>query len=567
MGPIKPQRLEPWDGVKKCKQFGNRSVQDDMFWDKFTINTPQSEDCLYLNIFAPAIDPVKSYPVMCYIHGGGFMMDSAVRYKPDKMARLLVSHGVVVVTIQYRLGYLGYFCTGDDVAKGNYGLWDQLEALKWTKENIHHFGGDPNRITVAGQSAGAVSTDLLSLSPLSRDMFHRKIVMGGSTFCYWSTTTKEKCAEYCRQKALKLGWKPRGNYTTHEEESKDLLEFMRTVPAHNAPPMYSPTMAATDTCNTANNTTNPPTRTTLHIPVEICGDGGTHSSDIIYLFDCNYFTAPLPMNKTDRVVLGMHMIGNRVFFDEARLPLTPVVDGEILPKEIHELRAEAPTMESICGVGQQESLLFCALGAIRGTGKDMDKVVRELARKTELSVSEVEGVMGRLYGDLKELRKNSKAMQEAYVTCTSDVFSNYGCYRYMQHSQQHDKPTYAYYFTHTSRNMWGWLATVVPFLGGTHSSDIIYLFDCNYFTAPLPMNKTDRVVSKMTSTAFMEFVKTGNPNTPEVPFTWEPVSKSGEMRMLEFSEKPSMTGKIFDNRMQRLQNLIKELLPRKLQSS
>ncbi|KAL6741099.1 hypothetical protein Aduo_014389 [Ancylostoma duodenale] len=494
----KPQRLEPWDGVKKCKQFGNRSVQDDMFWDKFTINTPQSEDCLYLNIFAPAIDPVKSYPVMFYIHGGGFMMDSAVRYKPDKMARLLVSHGVVVVTIQYRLGYLGYFCTGDDVAKGNYGLWDQLEALKWTKENIHHFGGDPNRITVAGQSAGAVSTDLLSLSPLSRDMFHRKIVMGGSTFCYWSTTTKEKCADYCRQKALKLGWKPRGNYTTHEEESKDLLEFMRTVPAHK---------------------------------------------------------------------LGMHMIGNRVFFDEARLPLTPVVDGEILPKEIHELRAEAPTMESICGVGQQESLLFCALGAIRGTGKDMDKVVRELARKTELSVNEVEGVMGRLYGDLKELRKNSKAMQEAYVTCTSDVFSNYGCYRYMQHSQQHDKPTYAYYFTHTSRNMWGWLATVVPFLGGTHSSDIIYLFDCNYFTAPLPMNKTDRVVSKMTSTAFMEFVKTGNPNTPEVPFTWEPVSKSGEMRMLEFSEKPSMIGKIFDNRMQRLQNLIKELLPRKLQSS
>ncbi|ETN74691.1 hypothetical protein NECAME_12801 [Necator americanus] len=144
--------------------------RDDMFWDKFTNFTPQSEDCLYLNVFAPAMDPVKSYPVMFYIHGGGFMMDSAVRYKPSNVARLLVKHGVVVVTIQYRLGYLGYFCTGDDVAKGNYGLWDQLEALKWTKENIHHFGGDPNRITVAGQSAGAVSADLLSLSPLSRGL-------------------------------------------------------------------------------------------------------------------------------------------------------------------------------------------------------------------------------------------------------------------------------------------------------------------------------------------------------------------------------------------------------------
>ncbi|KAJ1345717.1 hypothetical protein KIN20_000311 [Parelaphostrongylus tenuis] len=125
----KPQRMDTWEGVRKCKRFGYRSIQDDMFWDKFVNSTPQSEDCLYMNIFAPAIDPSKSYPVMFYIHGGGFMMDSAVRFKPENVPRLLVRHGVIVVTIQYRLGYLGYFCTGDDVAKGNYGLWDQLEAI------------------------------------------------------------------------------------------------------------------------------------------------------------------------------------------------------------------------------------------------------------------------------------------------------------------------------------------------------------------------------------------------------------------------------------------------------
>uniref|UniRef100_A0A0K0CYP1 Carboxylic ester hydrolase n=1 Tax=Angiostrongylus cantonensis TaxID=6313 RepID=A0A0K0CYP1_ANGCA len=467
----KPQRLDPWKGVRKCKRFGYRSIQDDMFWDKFVTSTPQSEDCLYLNIFAPAIDPSKSYPVMLYIHGGGFMMDSAVRFKPENVPRLLVRHGVIVVTIQYRLGYLGYFCTGDDVAKGNYGLWDQLEALRWTKENIHHFGGDPNKITVAGQSAGAVSADLLSMSPLSRDMFHRKILMGGSTFCYWATTSKEKAAEYCRQKALKLGWRPA------KEESRDLLEFMRKVPAKR---------------------------------------------------------------------LGMHMIGNQVFFNEARLPLAPVIDGEILPKPISQLRAESPPMESISGVGQEESLLFIALGAIRGTEKDMEKVIHELARKTPLKIAEVKELVNRLYGDISELRKDKKAMQKYrfYFQCTSDIFANYGCYRYMMDSRRHDKPTFGYYFGYTSRNMWGWLATRIPFLAGTHSSEIIYLFDCNYFVAPLPMTKTDRKISKLTSQCFMEFVKNGNPNAPNLPFSWESISKSGELRLLKFCEQPIMIEKV-----------------------
>lgn len=494
----KPQRMEPWEGVKKCRRFGNRSIQDDKFWDKFTISTPQSEDCLYLNIFAPAIDPAKSYPVMFYIHGGGFLMDSAVRYKPENMSRLIVSHDVIIVTIQYRLGFLGYFCTGDGVAKGNYGLWDQLEALRWTKENIHHFGGDPNRITVAGQSAGAVSVDLLSLSPLSRDMFHRKIVMGGNTFCHWSTTTKEKCADYCRRKALKLGWRPRPEgYHSHEEESEDMLEFMRKVPARR---------------------------------------------------------------------LRSHMVGNRVFFSEGRLPLTPVVDGEILPKEISQLRAEAPPMESIAGVGRQESLLFMALGAIRGNGKDMNKVVHELARRTQLNVPEVEEVIRRVYGDLNELHRDRRAMRDAYVTCTSDLFANYGCYQYLQHSQQHNRATYGYRFDYTSRNMWGWLAAMIPYLDGTHSSDIIYLFDCNYFTAPLPMNKTDRAVSKMTSTSFMEFVKSGNPNASDLPFNWQPISKDKEMHLLSFSEKPAMIGDIFENRIQQIDQCLKEMLQQRSQA-
>lgn len=88
---------------------------------------------------------------------------------------MLVRHGVIVVTIQYRLGLLGYFCTGDPACPGNFGLWDQLAALKWTKANIDAFGGDPARITVFGQSAGAAATDLLALSPLSRGTVYTEI--------------------------------------------------------------------------------------------------------------------------------------------------------------------------------------------------------------------------------------------------------------------------------------------------------------------------------------------------------------------------------------------------------
>ncbi|KAK6022944.1 hypothetical protein OSTOST_11337, partial [Ostertagia ostertagi] len=81
-----------------------------------------------------------------------------------------------------------------------------------------------------------------------------------------------------------------------------------------------------------------------------------------------------------------------------------------------------------------------------------------------------------------------------------------------------------------------------PLSAGTHCSDVIYLFDCNYFTAPLPMTKKDRKISKMTSSSFMEFVKTGNPNTSHLPCKWEPVGKTGEIRSLSISEKPTMIG-------------------------
>lgn len=159
--------------------------------------------------------------------------------------RLLVSKGVIVVTIQYRLGYLGFLCTGDDAAKGNFGLWDQLQALKWTRENIASFGGDPGQLTISGQSAGGVSTDLLSMSPHTRGtndecsvtyklpgMFKQKMVLGANSFCHWAVTKTEDIRDYCKKKAHKLGWKERPEgYSSQLEEHEDMVNYLRTVPA------------------------------------------------------------------------------------------------------------------------------------------------------------------------------------------------------------------------------------------------------------------------------------------------------------------------------------------------
>ena len=139
----------------------------------FTSNFTFSEDCLYLDIYSPNIS--LSLPVMVYIHGGGYVLGTAITYPSD----ILALHGVLVVIIQYRLGPFGFLTTGDSAAPGNYGMLDQVEALKWVKENIENFGGNPSKVTIFGQSAGGTSVGLHLLSPLSRDLFHQAIPESG----------------------------------------------------------------------------------------------------------------------------------------------------------------------------------------------------------------------------------------------------------------------------------------------------------------------------------------------------------------------------------------------------
>ncbi|XP_057566719.1 liver carboxylesterase-like isoform X8 [Hippopotamus amphibius kiboko] len=181
-----PQPAEPWIFVKNTTSYPPMCSQDpvggQMLSELFTnrkenINLTFSEDCLYLNIYTAADLTKKSrLPVMVWIHGGGLVVGGASTY--DGLA-LSAHENVVVVTIQYRLGIWGFFSTGDEHCRGNWGLLDQLAALHWVQENIAHFGGDPGSVTIFGESAGGASVSILVLSPLAKNLFHRAISESG----------------------------------------------------------------------------------------------------------------------------------------------------------------------------------------------------------------------------------------------------------------------------------------------------------------------------------------------------------------------------------------------------
>ncbi|XP_049860485.1 juvenile hormone esterase-like isoform X4 [Schistocerca gregaria] len=183
VGPLRfrsPQPPAPWIHVRDATSPGPACTQNSLLEP---LRPPiGTEDCLYLNVFTPELKPAKLLPVMVWIHGGGFVEGAATWYEPD----FLLDHEIVLVTTNYRVGPLGFLNTGDENAPGNYGLKDQVAALKWVKDNVEAFGGDPNSVTIFGESAGGASVHYLMLSPLARGLFHRAISQSGVSTTPWA---------------------------------------------------------------------------------------------------------------------------------------------------------------------------------------------------------------------------------------------------------------------------------------------------------------------------------------------------------------------------------------------
>jgi para-nitrobenzyl esterase len=181
-----PAPAARWSRVRAATEFGSRCMQARVYADMVFRDPGISEDCLFLNVWTPAKNAKAKLPVMVWIYGGGFM--AGATSEPRQDGGVLARQGVVVVTMNYRLGIFGFFALtelateSDKKAAGNYGLLDQVAALEWVHRNIASFGGDPSNVTIFGESAGSFSVSALMASPVAKGLFHKAIGESGAAF-------------------------------------------------------------------------------------------------------------------------------------------------------------------------------------------------------------------------------------------------------------------------------------------------------------------------------------------------------------------------------------------------
>ncbi|XP_011563357.3 esterase E4 [Plutella xylostella] len=213
-----PRPVKPWSTVYEANH---------------TVVCPQrgggNEDCLILNVFTPVHIGPGRLPVMVYIHGGSFLFG----HGPTDGVEPLIDHNIIVVTINYRLGALGFLCLGTESAPGNAGLKDQVTALKWVNRNIGNFGGDPNNVTLYGMSAGAAAVELLVLfknnSDKNQSLFHKAIIESGSALNVWTIDEDPIATATIIYKGAKKGPTSRKDV----DKTSVLADFYSTVSAEN----------------------------------------------------------------------------------------------------------------------------------------------------------------------------------------------------------------------------------------------------------------------------------------------------------------------------------------------
>ena len=209
---------QKWEGIRSFTSYNDVCAQ----YDHFGYVYHGIEDCLTLNVFVPTsvIESYQKVPVIFFIHGGAFMYGGSNVYGPEM---LMNSQNMILVTINYRLGILGFLSTEDETIPGNFGMKDQVEALRWVKKNIESFNGDPDKVTIAGFSAGGASVQLHYMSPLTDGLFNNGISHSGVALNPWVMT--EKASEKAYEVASFV------NCT--QKDHKIMLNCLRQIPAQD----------------------------------------------------------------------------------------------------------------------------------------------------------------------------------------------------------------------------------------------------------------------------------------------------------------------------------------------
>ncbi|GAB6023360.1 Carboxylesterase 5A [Chamberlinius hualienensis] len=217
IGPLRFKNPEPaqgWSGILNATKSSLICAQ---------INSPPlvcSEDCLYLDVHSTNIDrSLEPLPVIVYIHGGAFIVGSFLKFGPQR----LLNKDVVVVFFNYRVGALGFLSTGDSASPGNYAFFDQALALKWVKQNIRAFGGDPNRVTIVGHSAGSVSVSAHLISSVSKGYFHSAVIESGTILLTYGF--EDNPLAYASKLANVLG--------CPIDDTKKMVDCFRNVPVES----------------------------------------------------------------------------------------------------------------------------------------------------------------------------------------------------------------------------------------------------------------------------------------------------------------------------------------------
>merc|ERR1711959_444556 len=219
---LPPQDPEGWSDVRDASTWGNICPQEGYDPDVM------SEDCLVLNVFSPSLNTTEKAPVMVWIHGGGFHAGSGQNILPQRIAK----EDIVLVSINYRLGFLGWFAH-PDLNATNFGLQDQVKALEWVQENIGAFGGDPSQVTIFGESAGGISVQALMVSPLSKGLFKGAISESGPPALSLNVTMGE-----AGELGVAVG------EALNISAGADQLEQMRSLPASNITSVFSEMLQA-----------------------------------------------------------------------------------------------------------------------------------------------------------------------------------------------------------------------------------------------------------------------------------------------------------------------------------